>query len=266
MTETIFLKLGGSLITDKDQPHTALLSQIDEIAAQIKHFLDQSPDTMLLLGHGSGSFGHVAASRHHTRNGVHSRSEWQSFAEVWFEARALNQIILERLKRVGLPVLSFPLSSAGVTSNGHLVTWNHDPIQSSLAHHLIPLVYGDVVFDLQQGGTILSTEEQFVHLVPFLKPNRIFLSGLEKGVWQDYPTCTSVLAQITPRSYPQIQTKIFGSASTDVTGGMASKVFSMLQLVTQFPSLQVRIFSGKEENAIYRALVGEPIGTVLLAD
>ena len=30
-----FLKLGGSLITDKDQPETALTDQIDDLLAQI---------------------------------------------------------------------------------------------------------------------------------------------------------------------------------------------------------------------------------------
>jgi isopentenyl phosphate kinase len=61
MPETIFLKLGGSLITNKDQAHTALIDQIDAIGKQIKQYCQENPENRLLLGHGSGSFGHVAA-------------------------------------------------------------------------------------------------------------------------------------------------------------------------------------------------------------
>jgi len=266
MNETIFLKLGGSLITDKNRPHTALIEQIDAIAAQLKQFVTEFPQTQLLLGHGSGSFGHVAASRYGTRNGVSSAADWQGFVEVWAEARALNEILLERFMHAGLAVMSFPLSASGVTSNGTIQNWNCEPIQSALQHNIIPIIYGDVVFDLEKGGTILSTEEQMAHLVSSLQPQRILLAGLEKGVWSDYPVCSDLLSDITPGAYPRIQKKIFGSASLDVTGGMSSKVSSMLQLVSQNPFLQVRIFSGKEDNAVYKALTGDSIGTVLLAD
>jgi isopentenyl phosphate kinase len=266
MAQTCFLKLGGSLITDKDQAQTALLPQIDAIAAQIAEFIHTHPETRLLIGHGSGSFGHVAASRYHTRDGVHTSAEWIGFSEVWLAARALNQIFLERAEKIGLPVISFPLSAGTVTHHGSPIDWNSAPIQAALEHHLLPIVYGDVAFDDQLGATIVSTEEQFAALVPSLKPQRILLAGLEDGVWSDFPTCTTLIPEITPASYPSLTARIFGSASTDVTGGMASKVKSMLSLIQQYPQLQVQIFSGKTDGAIYQALKGDPIGTLLRSD
>ncbi|NLE93206.1 MAG: uridylate kinase, partial [Chloroflexi bacterium] len=65
-----FLKLGGSLITDKDQPETALTDQIDDLLAQIAAWRQVNPDRRLLLGHGSGSFGHHTAAKFGTREGV----------------------------------------------------------------------------------------------------------------------------------------------------------------------------------------------------
>ena len=266
MNQTIFLKLGGSLITDKDNPQTALLPQIDQIALQIRQFVKQHPEVRLLLGHGSGSFGHSVASRFQTRNGVQTADEWVGFSQVWYSAHLLNQIVSERLVSFDLPVVSLPLSAAGMTRQKQLQSWNTDPIKSSLDHHLIPIIFGDVIFDQTLGGTILSTEEQFSALVPVLHPDLILLAGLEAGVWEDFPKCTRLMDTITPMTYPIIADKIFGSASVDVTGGMSAKVKDMLSLIEQNDSLRVRIFSGKEPNAIRSALEGEPIGTLLKSD
>ena len=68
-----FLKLGGSLITDKDTAHTPRIDVIDRIAGEIKKYLVEHPQDSLLLGHGSGSFGHVPAAKYGTREGVEFR-------------------------------------------------------------------------------------------------------------------------------------------------------------------------------------------------
>lgn len=263
MEETIFLKLGGSLITNKDIAHTALLDEINAIGTQIQRFRRDFPARRLLLGHGSGSYGHVAAKKFGTRNGVRSAEEWQGFLEVWREAHALDEIVVDRLSKLGLPVLSFPLSAAALTHQSQVVSWTTRPIQMALENGLIPVIFGDVVFDEHLGGTILSTEEQMKHLVPTLKPTRIYLAGLEEGVWQDFPACTRLIETITTDSYPKVRNHVFGSSSTDVTGGMASKVAEMMALVVEYPQLEVNIFSGKQPEAIYKALAGESIGTVL---
>lgn len=264
MGEMIFLKLGGSLITNKDQAHTALNDKIDQIAKQIAKYRREHPENRLLIGHGSGSFGHVAAKKYGTRDGVHTPAEWNGFWEVWQEAHALDEIVLERFAKVGIPTLSFPLSAAGITRNGQVRTWSAQPIIAALEKGLLPIIFGDVVFDEVLGGTILSTEEQMKYLLPTLHPSRILLAGQEQGVWQDFPACTKLIEKITPNSYPQVGSAVFGSSSTDVTGGMASKVAEMMDLVSKNPQIQVRIFSGKDPDAVYKALAGESIGTALI--
>ena len=78
----IFLKLGGSLITDKSNAHTARPDVLRRLAAEILTALDAQPDLRLVIGHGSGSFGHIPAHRYHTRVGVRTASEWAGFIEV----------------------------------------------------------------------------------------------------------------------------------------------------------------------------------------
>ncbi len=62
--ELVFLKLGGSLITDKNQRYTARLDRLSHLADEIRTALTDLPDLRLVLGHGSGSFGHYAVQDH----------------------------------------------------------------------------------------------------------------------------------------------------------------------------------------------------------
>ena len=106
--QTLFLKLGGSLITDKGKAETALPELILSLLSDFKRYLDQNPDQKVLLGHGSGSFGHHTAAKHNTRAGVCSPAEWQGFRQVWESARKLNQIVLDLGRQAGLELISFP--------------------------------------------------------------------------------------------------------------------------------------------------------------
>lgn len=263
MTGLQFLKLGGSLITVKDQPHTARLETIQRLAQEIDRARRELPDLRLVLGHGSGSFGHVPAHKYSTRSGVRTIEDWRGFIQVWLEASALNRLVVQSLAEAGLPVMSFPPSSIITASGGRVLNWDTQPLQMALQAGLLPVIFGDVVFDTQLGGTILSTEDLFVSLADTLPPSRLLLAGLEPGVWGDYPACTQLLEQLGPPDLGQLTSSLKGSASADVTGGMASKVALCLELARRHPSLEVRIFSGQPDGAVYRALLGEPLGTLL---
>ena len=258
-----FLKLGGSLITDKNKPHTPRTRVIARLANEMVEARRLNPDLQLVVGHGSGSFGHTAGDKYHTRQGVHTPAEWLGFSEVWQAARALNQIVVESLYEAGLPVFAFPPSAAVIAQDGQVSRWDIQPLRAALTAGLVPLVNGDVVFDNLLGGTILSTEDLFSFLARQLWPQRILLAGLEKGVWADYPVCRNLIAAITPQSYPELAASVAGSAAIDVTGGMAQKVKSMLALVDQLPGTEALIFSGRQPGQVRQALLGAVPGTLI---
>lgn len=257
------LKLGGSLITDKDRPRTPRPDVLARLAEEIAAARAQQPGLRLILGHGSGSFGHMAAKKHGTRQGVTSPAGWLGFAEVWKEAHALDEVVLNALLSVGLPVMAFQPSAAVVASDGQVLRWDLAPIQAALDHGLLPLVYGDVIFDTQLGGTILSTEDLFLHLARRLSARRILLAGLEEGVWADFPASTRLIERITPADLAASRQQIGGSASVDVTGGMLQKVESMLELAQELPHLEAVIFSGLKPGLVHAALLGAQPGTTL---
>jgi isopentenyl phosphate kinase len=261
--EIILLKLGGSLITDKDKPYTARLDKLAELAHEIKTALASNPQLLLILGHGSGSFGHVAAKKHGTRDGVQTTEQWHGFTEVRFQAAELNRHVVQALLEAGIAALPFPPSASMVSKDRKVIHHNLEPIRRALDVHLLPVVQGDVAFDEMRGGTILSTEDVFAFLTEQFSPSRILLAGIEAGVWADFPARTKLVKEIQLSDYEKMHAGIGSSASTDVTGGMKAKVEEMLALVQKRNSMTVQIFSAEESGSLTKALMGENVGTLL---
>ncbi len=257
------LKLGGSLITDKTRAHTARPELIRRLASEIREAWE-SERSPLIIGHGSGSFGHMPAKRYVTRSGVHTEEEWAGFAEVHSEATALNRIVTDILREAELPILSFVPMDCIRSRNGRVIPGGTEMIIDSLSRHLIPMVFGDTVFDESIGGTILSTEDIFIHLCSILRePPRILLAGLEAGVWKDYPQ-NKELIRIIHADHSESDSFIQESEFTDVTGGMREKVHLMENLIRTRKASSVRIFSGFLEGNLRNALSGIPTGTEII--
>lgn len=259
----VFLKLGGSMITEKNRPHTARLEVLERLAGEIALAQSKDQGLQIVLGHGSGSFGHFPANKHKTRLGVKTIEEWIGFVEVWREAAELNHLVLQALEKAKLPAIAFPPSAMVITHQGKVATWNLDPLIQALGERLLPVIYGDVTFDAVLGGTILSTEDLFTHLAHHLSPDQILFAGNQPGVWGNFPDNTSLLPEITPGSLREIESGLRGSAAMDVTGGMADKVRQALALVEEFPGLKASIFSGEIPGNVQRALLGEAMGTTI---
>ncbi|MFH1186068.1 MAG: isopentenyl phosphate kinase [Chloroflexota bacterium] len=275
MDDMVFLKLGGSLITEKTQRYTPRLHKLLDLATEIRMALAEMPKLRLVLGHGSGSFGHYAVQEHLNAEALRTsargrpRSDgsfWRGFAEVWYRASELNRYVVDALHEAGLPVVALAPSAATTTSGGAIVSWDLTPLHAALNSGVLPLIFGDIVFDDLQGGKVLSTEALMWHLAHQLKPRRILLAGLETAVWADFPSRSSPIDKITPATFSSIADKIGGSHGADVTGGMRSKVAEMLALVQAVPGLAVQIFSGEIRGNIRKAIAGETLGTMIASD
>ena len=255
----IFLKLGGSLITDKSRRETPRLTVLQRLADEIGEALQVRPDLTLLVGHGSGSFGHPAAELSGIQHGVKTQEEWSGFLDTWAAANRLHRIVLDSLREAQLRVLSFPPSAMAVADDGAIVSFPDEPIRAALRAGLLPLTQGDIAFDRTRGASILSTERVMAFLAGRLKPTRILLAGEEEGVYERYPERNRVLPEISPGDLASVQLR--GSEAPDVTGGMADKVQSAIQLTQAIPGVEVRIFSGSIPGNVQAALLGYALGT-----
>jgi isopentenyl phosphate kinase len=261
-TGTTFLKLGGSLITDKTQADTPRRPVITRLANEVRQALDVVPDIKLLVGHGSGSFGHWAAKPYDTRRGVHTRTQWHGYAKVAASAARLNRIVTDAFLGSNVPVLSIQPSASAHCHDYQLEHLDTRPIHTALARGLVPLVYGDVALDDVHGGTIISTEDIFLFLADELRPIRILLLGEVAGVLDPDG---DVISRITPDDLSTLRSTLTGSAGVDVTGGMADKVARMVQLVRRHPTISVYILAGTEPDLLSRVLTDPTlrVGTLI---
>ena len=114
----VFLKLGGSLITDKSQAATFRPDVAARLAEEIAAARAARPDLQLLIGHGSGSFGHYPATVYRTAEGVRTPDQWRGYAEVGTVAARLNRLMTDTLRAAGLPILSLQPSASAVCRDG----------------------------------------------------------------------------------------------------------------------------------------------------
>lgn len=253
----IFLKLGGSLITDKRESQSYRAEATQAVAGEIAAALKAMPDLRLLIGHGGGSFGHVAAARQDTANGVQTAEQWRGFAEVALAMRELNMQVLQNLLAAGVPAFPVQPSASLISAAGQPQRMDVSAVQLALDHGLVPLLHGDVAFDTQLGGTIISTETLFSYLAHQLRPDMILLLGEVEGVMD---AGGAIIPHIHPANFAGYEAALRGSHGEDVTGGMASKVRDMLKLVTDLPGLEIRIMGGTKPGQVRDSLTGSASG------
>jgi isopentenyl phosphate kinase len=129
-------------------------------------------------------------------------------------------------------VLSFPLAS----------------VETLLDEGFVPVLHGDLVAHAGAGTTVVSGDELVTSLARGLDADRVGMCSTVPGVLDEAD-------EVIPRieSFADVESVLGGSAATDVTGGMAAKVRSLLELGT--PSF---VF-GPAELASF--LAGRDVGT-----
>ena len=261
---TILIKLGGSLITDKTKAKSFRRDSARRIASQLLRLRELCPDISLVIGHGSGSFGHFEARKYRTVAGVHSAEERLGFVKVGAVATELSQLVQNEFHAAGLPVMRFQPSSSLVARERRIVSFDSRALSMALATRMIPLIHGDVALDEAIGGTIISTEALFARLVTPLGAEKIILLGEVDGVLDQR---NQVVPRVTPASFAQVRGALAGSHGVDVTGGMRQKVATMLDLARQRPALEVIIANGNRDDILIDLLARRRrIGTLIAAD
>lgn len=260
----VFLKLGGSLITDKRTAETPRLDVIERLAMEIAAARRTNPSLRLVIGHGSGSFGHVYGRRYGTREGVRDAAGWYGFAATGDAAARLNRIVTAALLAVEIPAWSIQPGALLRCEDGRIIRGMEETVALALASGLTPVVYGDVALDQVRGGTIVSTEEIFDHLIDALQPRRVVLAGEVDGIFTNDPLLdpkAQHIAEITPDTFDAIADGLGRSHGIDVTGGMRAKVVQTLAMVRRHPTLEVILCSGMIPGRVGGALAGQEAGT-----
>lgn len=254
----VLVKWGGSLITDKTQPQTSHLAVIERLAQELGQTWE-ALQGRLVLGHGSGSFGHVAAARFDLQSGVTRSDQRPGISRTQQQAARLHHLVLQALAEVGVPPFSVAPSSALVASGGTPVAFEVEPVRAALQLGLLPVLYGDVVVDREQGVSICSTETVLRALADELKQQE---TGISRVIWLGntegiYDAEGATIPRVTPNRADAVLQQIEGPEGTDVTGGMRHRLITALALARSgIPSL---IANGTTPGLFERALQGKRV-------
>ncbi len=256
MQSLFCIKLGGSVITDKSKPYTFNEKAIRSIAKILKQI-----KTPLLISHGAGSFAHTSAKKYGGNNGYKSKL---GIAKVCLDADEINSLVMKIFLEEKLPAISFGPRSFLITKKGQLEKYFFDPILQTLSQGLIPVIYGDVIFDEVQKTTIFSGETTLSILAKYLQkndfdiPQIIQLSDVD-GVMDQQK---KIIPEITSKNWPEIKKTIINNNAVDVTGGMMHKIENALELTKH--KIQTKIVKGKNINNLKHIVNEESfIGTLI---
>ena len=255
--ETVFLKLGGSLLTDKTAREVLRANRVEAICAQIATVLDARPELKLVLGIGSGSFGHFPAFQYGLAQGANHPDAWMGMAITADSAARLVRHVIGCLIKAGVKAWSCQPGSAWMAQGRRVRGGSADVLARALASNLVPVVHGDVMLDLEQRVCIASTEEIFCFLAPSLLPNRILFAGEVPGImsgpaekWRE----AKPIPQLQPERSGALPLVPGASRGVDVTGGMRTKLQLCLEMVEACPEVHVHVFDGRPPGAVQAVL------------
>lgn len=246
---TVVVKLGGSVITEKDRPETLDGPSLDRAADVLAAALAAGRVERLVVVHGGGSFGHHHASEYgvSTTDGSH---DVEAVHAIHGAMTTLDRFVLQRLLGRDVPAVPVhPLSTAHRDETGTL-TLPTGQVSTLLAEGFVPVLHGDLVAHEGAGVTVVSGDELVVDVADALGADRVGLCSSVSGVLDE---TGAVVDRID--SYEAVADVLGGSEDTDVSGGMAAKVRALLEL-----DARASIF---DLDGLEPFLEGQPVGTTV---
>lgn len=216
----VVLKLGGSVITEKDQ-----VEEIDAaaISRAVRVIANDSNESLVVV-HGAGSFGHYYANQYglsSSKGSTDAGGVW----EVHDSMRRLNDRLVQAFHDVGVSALPVRPLSVGARSRSDSLSFPLVSVRGMLEEGFLPVLHGDVIVHESRGATIISGDTVVGYAARALGASRVGLCTRVPGVLDGDGQVVSRI-----ESLAQVREFIGDSEDTDVTGGMAGKVDAMLSL------------------------------------
>lgn len=265
----IILKLGGSIITNKDSKEPICdYDALKRLTNEIKEALNFNPQEKLIVVHGAGSFGHTFAKEYCIGNSFKDDSDFKnkrkgfSITNNW--TKKLNSYVCDTLIDSNIPAIGIQPSSIFITENKRIIQSNTILIKKYLDLGLVPVFYGDVVLDMNETiiFAVISGDQIINYLAQELHPNKVVLGTDVDGVYTKNPKthddarlldCLSSLDDLDSQD---------STTNIDVTGGMVGKIKELLSLAEL--GINSQIVNANKPNLMKNALLGdETIGTII---
>ena len=240
------IKLGGSVLTDKEKKYTFNTRLAKRLLKEIKN---SSIEDFIII-HGGGSFGHPGADKYGL-NEKNPEVKPEGISKVQLDMRRMNNRVLEIMQKIGLYGVSIPGGLITLFEDGNLVELDREMIQRYMSLGVVPVAFGDVTIDKNRGLTICSGDDIVLGLSD-LAEKAIFVTDVD-GIYKKGELVESFTEEMYPLEKNDVPEK---KEKIDVTGGMNKKVEKMLKISE---SCETYVVNGKESDRVYDLLEGKDI-------
>jgi isopentenyl phosphate kinase len=257
----VILKIGGSVITDKNGELAARTEIINRLAEEIA----KAKPTSLILVHGGGSFGHPTAQKWGLKDGFKEPAQMLGFAETHHVMTVLNGLVMDALVWHEIPAVSVAPSCGFLTENGRIKSSDCMMVERMMKMGFTPVLYGDATLDEKLGFTVLSGDQLVAYLALKFNACKVVMGVDCDGLYDADPKTdknAKMYPHLTLKELQAVQAKMAKPTTNDVTGGMVGKVNELLPVVEK--GIPVAIVNGAKANRVYRALVGEKVEGTLI--
>ncbi len=252
MKPMILVKLGGSVITDKGRYRTFDRETTGRLAAEIA-----ASGEKVLLVHGAGSFGHMLAKEHRLHLGITDRSQLMGASKVMSDVRELDLEVCRCLSENGLPVVPLPPASCAIMCDGSLETLDLEVFRRYMGREMVPVTYGDVVWDAARGMSICSGDQLMMVLAKEFHPSKVIFVTDVDGVYTIDPK-QDPTAKLIERVDRDILDSLPRTArNVDVTGSIFAKIQYMIEMAGT--TSECLVMNGKVPGRLEAALRGEDV-------
>lgn len=258
-SDSIYIvKLGGSLITNKNEPFSLRKKIIRNAVSEI---VESGKKTIII--HGGGSFGHPIAKKYNIISGLDNSIENQIFglAQTHNVMTKLNNKVLEEFLHREISAISIDPSSIFIKDPKKGIDFNPEVVKLTLDLGIIPILYGDIILSRDGNFSILSGDTIILKLCENLEEFEIskviFAMEIDGLYVKDSETNEIKLA--TTISHEQIESIALANlkGKIDITGGIRKKLENIKKIIDL--GIPVQLISGLKENNIKNALNGKKV-------
>lgn len=269
MTQSLtIIKLGGALLTDKQQPFTLRATVLTQVVNELKSCQDDGLVGQLILVHGVGAFGHPPVVQYKLHKGLQSPSQLIHLTYAQNCVLTLRQRIAETCHGAGLAVATI-LPSSCMTADGFVATTHfYDAIAGFLKLGMIPLLGGDVLADRQVGFMVYSGDKLAVDLALQFGADRLIFATAVDGIYDQDPVQHPQARRLTQWSLRGLDTAtahLDRRQQLDASGAMAGKLEAAHRAYDAIAAgLRVHVISMMNTDNLRELLSGNAIGTQLV--
>jgi len=268
----IIIKLGGSILTDKNTPYSMRNEVINSLISQISDNYQISNQPKIIIIHGAGSFGHPIANSYSIQKGLNQNIPNQTLglAKTHQSVKKLNTKIVDGFLSREIPVLSLTTSSVFFQENSVLKFTGFNQIASLLELGIIPILFGDILLHDSKNFSIISGDRVIYEICKSFsssintkyKINKIIFCFDKDGIIiSSSEKDSKIIQNIRSKDIKLLSLKKFED-SIDVTGNIRGKLKEIKKICDL--GIPVQLINGQKPNLLTKAMKNEEILSTLI--